>query len=199
MALDGSLSPGSLILKIGWVSERQRVREIDDDEGRRLVRIMPGSAAEDGNTAYGIRKECITGSRILQSSRQRTAGQGSGSARLPGSHSPPSEDPHVPSGHTGQRCPAGLSRGPGGQWPWLVVRDAASQACLGLFAWQIGPIPRAVSSAAGSGQTAGPNASGGRARGGRGGRGGPSGFWSFPPSPGCASSSLTRWPATAIR
>jgi hypothetical protein len=40
MALDGSLSPGSLILKTGWVSERQRVREIDDDEGRRLVRIV---------------------------------------------------------------------------------------------------------------------------------------------------------------
>jgi transposase len=29
-----------LILETGWVSERLRVREIDDDEGRRLVRIV---------------------------------------------------------------------------------------------------------------------------------------------------------------
>jgi len=29
-----------LILETGWLSERLRVREIDDDEGRRLVRIV---------------------------------------------------------------------------------------------------------------------------------------------------------------
>jgi transposase len=36
----GALSRGLLILQTGPVAERVRVREIDDDEGRRLVRIV---------------------------------------------------------------------------------------------------------------------------------------------------------------
>ena len=34
------LSPGVLIAQTGPVTERLRVREIDDDEGQRLVRII---------------------------------------------------------------------------------------------------------------------------------------------------------------
>ena len=36
----GRLSPQALIAETGPVTERLRVREIDDDEGRRLVRIV---------------------------------------------------------------------------------------------------------------------------------------------------------------
>jgi hypothetical protein len=42
----GTRGPGTLILQTGPVTERLRVREIDDDEDRRLVRIVrPGSGS----------------------------------------------------------------------------------------------------------------------------------------------------------
>jgi hypothetical protein len=39
--LDRLLPLMVVILETGGVSERLRVREIDDDEGQRLVRIVP--------------------------------------------------------------------------------------------------------------------------------------------------------------